>query len=136
MKRHVELRRSSLSRSTKPIPKVNAKRKAKRRKKYAAHLRSPYFRALRMERFTLDGFRCRRCGGIDETRTGKGLEAAHRTYARFGHENIDDIETACTRCHRYEHAMQGKRINPEPIGPIVGRVMNALIRPRPTKGVA
>ena len=126
MKRAGPLRRyTPLPKPTSRMRSENPERKAKRRRGYAAHLRSPYFRALRLERFALDGWQCtaenvpmfasgyvwRRCPVMDETQTGKGLHADHLTYARFGHELLEDIRTVCASCHRRRHALQGKRIS-------------------------
>lgn len=36
---------------------------------------------------------CRVCGSL------KDLEIHHRTYARFGKEQLDDVTTLCSRCH-------------------------------------
>jgi hypothetical protein len=112
-------------RSGSPL-KAPGSTKAKKVKRYAAHLRSPYFRALRMERFRLDDFRCQgmrmlgrdaafmpillRCEFVDESRTGKGLHPDHRTYARFGAELVEDLVTLCRYCHMRRHALEGKRI--------------------------
>jgi 5-methylcytosine-specific restriction endonuclease McrA len=32
------------------------------------------------------------------------LHVHHRTYARFGHERIEDLEVLCESCHNAEHA--------------------------------
>jgi 5-methylcytosine-specific restriction protein A len=110
---------------------VNVKRKAKKKARYAAHLRSPSFRALRKQAFERDGYRCVDCGGSEK------LEADHRTYARVPNELLEDLETRCKDCHLRRHALQGKKVgrNPEHIAPIVQRVMDRILR-RPTKGVA
>jgi 5-methylcytosine-specific restriction protein A len=109
---------------------VNVKRKAKKKAKYAAHLRSPSFRALRKQAFERDGYRCVDCGAEEQ------LQCDHETYARFGRELLEDVVTRCKPCHMRRHALQGKKVgrNPEHVAPIVLRVMNAIVRP--TKGVA
>ena len=106
------MKRSGFLKRYTPLPKPtsrmrseNPEKKARRRKKYAAHLRSPYFRALRKERLVLDDYRCVDCGG-DEY-----LECDHESYARFGAELIEDVRTRCRYCHRRRHALQGKRIS-------------------------
>ena len=135
MKRSGPLRRyTPMPKPTSRIRKSNPERKAKRRKSYAAHLRSPYFRALRLQAFERDGFRCTETLLVETGQSmhlghgawihnvrpercpvrsadGKGLHAHHKTYARFGNENVDDLVTLCTRCHRRRHALQGKRIS-------------------------
>lgn len=106
-------RKTYLKRSTKPIRKVNPVAKAKREKRYKAHLSSAYWKALRRERWEVvlrmygDGT-CENCGGpivsLSEAHLG------HRTYARFGHELIEDVEIDCPRCNMEEAALRGKRI--------------------------
>jgi len=102
-------------------PKAPAK--LKREAKYAAYIRSAAWKKLRLAVFERDGFRCtavhrvqtvlsflgealpmgrprlRRCLFVDETRTGAGLVADHTTYARFGHENLEDVRTLCRSCN-------------------------------------
>lgn len=90
----------------KPIPQVNVERRAKRAKKYAAHLRSAFFRALRLVVFARDGWQCVeeiggiRCPFIDETHTGKGLVCDHIRYTNFGNESPDDLQTRCRSCDK------------------------------------
>lgn len=112
------MKRSPLRRKT-PLAKVG-KQKPKRRKKYDAYLRSKEWREKRAACFTRDGWRCTtlyeipvtyssgiahigsihvRCSYVDETHTGKGLHAHHKTYARFGRELPDDLVTLCRRHH-------------------------------------
>lgn len=99
-------RKAWLARGTKPIPKVNAERRAKKAKRYSAHLKSASFRALRLLAFARDGWQCVeiidgvRCQFVDESRTGHGLIADHTSYARFGHELLEDLQTRCRSCDR------------------------------------
>lgn len=113
-------RKGITQKKRKAIPKVNPARKAKRAAKFAAYLRSAAWKALRIARFRLDGWRCTatvmvpnvaddgrslitdRCPNWDETRSGKGLICDHKTYARFGHENLDDLQTLCRSCNARE----------------------------------
>jgi len=105
-----------MQRGTKPMPQTNPERKAKRAKKFKAYLGSAAWKRLRKLRFEADGFRCTaiipfvstaapgayymdRCMGSDWSRTGKGLVCDHLTYARFGHENLDDLRTVCGSCN-------------------------------------
>jgi hypothetical protein len=119
MKRSVIKSRSvPLSRGGR-IRSVNPERRAKRAKKFAAYLSSSAWKKLRKLRFEADGFRCTaivpfvstaalnaiymdRCMWSDWTRTGKGLVCDHLTYARFGHENLDDLRTLCRFCNARE----------------------------------
>lgn len=113
-------RLTALKRSTKKIRKANPVAKAKRNAKYKAYLSSAAWKQLRIAVFRRDGWRCtntfrnsaqergwsfvstlpQRCPNWDETRTtGKGLVCDHLTYARFGHENLDDLRTLCKACN-------------------------------------
>lgn len=40
-----------------------------------------------------------RCEYRDASERGKGLICDHLTYARFGHENLEDLRTLCTSCN-------------------------------------
>ena len=51
------------------------------------------WRSLREACLARDGYRCRLCNSPDD------LQAHHRTYARFGHEAVDDLTTLCAPCH-------------------------------------
>ncbi len=50
----------------------------------------------RLAEFESAGYRCRVCNDPKET---SGLEAHHRTYARFGHEDAGDLTALCRECH-------------------------------------
>lgn len=112
--------RSPIKQGGTPIKKVNPERKAKRAKKFKAYLSSAAWKNLRLARFRVDGWRCTavvplcigefmRCPNWDETGSGKGLICDHLTYARFGHENLDDLRTLCRSCNARETT--GKRAN-------------------------
>jgi hypothetical protein len=127
-RRETPIKKGWIARGTKPIKKVNAERKAKRAKKFKAYLGSAAWKAKRQERFAKDGYRCTaivstisgarmpdggirftngtmRCEYRDETRTGQGLVCNHKTYARFGRENLSDLETLC-RAHDREETVK------------------------------
>lgn len=105
--------RTWLKRGTKSIPKVNATAKAKRDARYRKVISSPRWKALRRERWemVLKMFgvgTCENCGALIESLSKAHL--GHRTYARFGHELIDDVEIDCPPCNTAEAALRGKRI--------------------------
>ena len=50
----------------------------------------------RLAEFESAGYRCRVC---NDPREVSGLEAHHRTYARFGHEDAGDLTALCRECH-------------------------------------
>jgi 5-methylcytosine-specific restriction endonuclease McrA len=121
------LKRSSwITRSTKPIPKVNAKRKAKREKAYKSFLSSAKWKQLRKEALQRAGYQCEtefqfspdisnygmdyewvvfRCPSTDR------LHVDHLTYARFGGDELpEDLKVLCYDHHMKRHALEGKRI--------------------------
>ena len=89
-----------------PLPPVNVARARRRLSAYRAHLRSAYFRALRLVVFARDGNRCADCQHVFPTRE---LTADHLTYARFGHELAEDLATRCAGCHRKKDAWKVRR---------------------------
>lgn len=78
---------------------VNKTRDAakKRVQEYNDYLQSDRFNALKMKVFRRDNFQCQICG------SGKNLQAHHITYARRGHEHVDDLVTLCAKCHCEVH---------------------------------
>lgn len=113
MKRSAPPRRKKhLASSRKPVAQMNPARKARRARGYRARLARADWTPLRLACFERDDFRCTgrlafeqttiRCTWRDITRTGKGLIADHKTYARFGRENLDDLRTLCSSCNSIE----------------------------------
>lgn len=120
--------RSWLKPGTKRIPQVNTRRRARRAKTYAAHLRSPYWQELRLLAYQRDGGLCqcddciayRKHGGDPElTRIEvwfvkgstkiRGFATHHDSYARFGHEALSDVRTMIPKHHNRLEARTGKR---------------------------
>lgn len=91
--------------------KAVGKAKERRMKEYAAHLRSPHWKALRKVVFERDGYRCVDCGEeagyfVNGKRDIRGLECDHETYVRLFAELPQDCRTRCRPCHRAKHAGQ------------------------------
>jgi len=62
-------------------------------------------RVLRMSVFKRDGFSCRGCGFVSETKPqGGDLEMHHHRYYPDVHQLMFDCVTLCHRCHRIVHA--------------------------------
>lgn len=57
------------------------------------HYSSSYWRAIREQCLARDDYRCRLCNSPD------ALQAHHRTYERFGKEELNDLTTLCESCH-------------------------------------
>lgn len=60
---------------------------------YHEYLQSDAWKSLRLLCLQRDGHRCRICNSKED------LEIHHRTYDRFGHEDVEDLTTLCHRCH-------------------------------------
>ena len=70
---------------------------------YARYTRSIEWKTLRQHILTRDKFCCVRCGG------SVCLEVHHKTYERFGHELMSDLETLCFDCHNIVHDTRRKK---------------------------
>lgn len=68
---------------------------------YEAYLHSAAWRAKRLAAIAAAGGRCQVCNSPN------GLEAHHRTYARFGREEPGDLTILCDTCHRLVHGRLG-----------------------------
>ena len=77
-----------------------------KKRDYAAHLKSPEWRALKLLVFDRDGYRCRKCG--DEA-----TDLAHRTYVRFGAELPEDVEASCSSCNQLERMQRVSGFKPD-----------------------
>ncbi len=93
----------------KPISTKAGPTKVRRLKEYAAHLRSPFWKALRKVVFERDGYRCVDCGAeagyfVSGKRDMRGLECDHITYRNWMKETPADCATRCRPCHRKKHA--------------------------------
>jgi len=75
--------------------------RSKTQRDYQRYLKTPAWRSIRARVIFRDGRRCQLCG-----QGGKGLEAHHLTYARLGHEDLNDLITLCPACHAAVHQHQ------------------------------
>lgn len=129
---------SSLSRSTKPIrrrkpiPKVNVERQAKKRHRYESHLKSAYWKALRLqvwERISaLHKTRgiCEACGRFIESI--KAMQCAHLTYSHFGKERLSDVQGQCRDCNMAERKSRSWYKGPLKGGYLIDRVRQSAMR--------
>ncbi len=114
--------RSPLPRATKPVPKINARRQAKRLKGYREFMASAVWRRIRKAALERAGNRCEQTSfGPDATSlNGFGffhcpnttrLTVHHKTYARFGGNELpDDLFVLCKGCHdRLEASKPNKK---------------------------
>ena len=58
-----------------------------------SHYSSHYWRTIREQCLARDNSRCRLCNSPE------ALQAHHRTYERFGKEDVNDLTTLCAECH-------------------------------------
>jgi len=68
---------------------------------YNDYIHSDKWLERRRQALLRDGFRCQKCG------SRRYLHVHHLTYARFGNEKLDDLQTVCKACHEKIH---GRRI--------------------------
>lgn len=66
---------------------------------YENYIRSSKWKKKRMERLSIDGNKCVRCG---HDGSQYRLEIHHKTYERFTNELMEDLETLCVPCHDIE----------------------------------
>ena len=64
---------------------------------YEEYLKTPEWAQKREQALERDGYCCRVCN------SGKNLNVHHRTYARRGNEDLNDLTTLCQSCHEYFH---------------------------------
>jgi hypothetical protein len=62
---------------------------------YREYLETPEWAAKRIEALVRDGWRCRVCN------SSRGRVVHHRSYARRGHEHVQDLTVLC--CHELYH---------------------------------
>lgn len=70
---------------------------------YEQYLQTPEWAVKRDQALERDGHRCRACNSEEK------LNVHHRTYARRGNEDLNDLTTLCQPCHEHFH----KRIDQE-----------------------
>jgi len=68
---------------------------------YELHLKSTYWVWLKRRALHRSGNRCERCGWDILGPYQSHLH--HRTYERFGREELEDVELLCVSCHEDEH---------------------------------
>lgn len=64
---------------------------------YEEYLKTPEWAKKREQALERDGYRCRNCNSSEH------LHVHHRTYARRGHEDLNDLTTLCRECHEHFH---------------------------------
>lgn len=60
---------------------------------YESYIASPQWKQRRQKVLERDSFQCQACLSSED------LEVHHKTYARLGHEDLDDLITFCHDCH-------------------------------------
>lgn len=82
-------------------PTTKAAKKRRKVEDYQRYLGSSAWANVRAQALKRDSNRCRACGAT------KRLHVHHQTYARFGHEALDDVVTLCETCHAAVHQLAG-----------------------------
>lgn len=70
---------------------------------YAEYLYSPEWRQRRAMHIRMADFRCDSCGIQGSYGT---LQVHHKSYGRFGREDLGDLEVLCVSCHRSKHGIR------------------------------
>lgn len=65
---------------------------------YTDYMNSKAWNKKRRARLKKDNYTCQGCG-----EKNKPLDVHHKTYERFGHERLSDLESLCRRCHDQKH---------------------------------
>lgn len=125
------IKRTGVPKRKTAVWKINKARLAKRQAIYDAYMQSPEWTVIRAAVLQRDQWECVQCGARgtgylypDEIRPDlfppsskkhkrvvwNQLHVHHKTYARFGHENLEDLITLCKECHDKEHS--GRFIKP------------------------
>ena len=68
--------------------------------RHKSYLRTPEWRAVRKSALVAAGNVCSKC------RRGGRLEVHHKTYARWGKEELDDLLVLCHACHLKTHGKE------------------------------
>lgn len=67
--------------------------------RYSRYLKSPEWKEKRQRLYLDRNGRCEDCG----RKLGGEYHAHHKTYARVGNEDLDDLALLCDRCHQKKH---------------------------------
>ena len=71
------------------------------RAKYLNHLKSAYWKCIKLERLKYDKFSCCNC---QKSVTFYTSHCHHKSYTNLGKETIKDVITLCPKCHNDEHS--------------------------------
>lgn len=69
------------------------------KEQYSKYIKSAEWKAKRQERLEMDKYTCRRCGSPYDT------VVHHITYKNIGHEEMEDLITLCSWCHKRIHGI-------------------------------
>jgi hypothetical protein len=72
---------------------------------YLAYLQSPEWKLFRLTIFAQRGKKCERCG-----RTNGSIQVHHLHYQNIGHEQPEDVQVLCFRCHGFADALRKRRV--------------------------
>ena len=70
------------------------------RARYTNHLKSRYWKELKLSRLMLDNYKCYSCKTPVTFYTS---DCHHKTYTNLGKESILDVITLCKECHNDVH---------------------------------
>ena len=70
---------------------------------YRAYLRTPEWKAIRLDILHLRNHKCERCDSTNR------LEVHHKTYKNLFNESPKDLELLCHKCHSNHHKIQDSK---------------------------
>lgn len=74
---------------------------------YKMYIKSEPWKIIREMCLIRAGFMCEKCGKIGKQMGGNStLHVHHKTYARFGCEDMDDLIVVCKNCHSNIHRLK------------------------------
>lgn len=74
---------------------------------YKMYIKSEPWKIIREMCLIRSGFTCEKCGRAGKQMGGTStLHVHHKTYARFGMEDMDDLQVLCKSCHSNCHRLK------------------------------
>jgi len=71
---------------------------------YKIYIKSEPWKMVREMCLIRAGFMCEKCGKMGKQIGGRSiLHVHHKTYERFGMEDMDDLLVVCINCHKNIH---------------------------------
>ena len=93
-----------------------------RKEIYKAYLRTPEWKAIRLEVINDRQGKCERC------QSTKNLQVHHKTYKNLFNESLKDLELLCSKCHREHHKVDNAKKAKKPKSKYKKHYANAVFK--------